>query len=81
LLATGCASATLIERKYERDIWELEKSLEIMEPEWDFFTTIQCSGFNTCVQGCSEEAIARLNPTFRRYLIIYFYRKYINVRI
>ncbi len=56
---------SIIERKYERDIRELGKSLEIMEPKWSFFATIQCSGCNTCVQGCSEEALARENESFR----------------
>lgn len=54
-----------IERKYETDIWELGKSLEIMEPKWGLFATIQCSGCNTCVQGCSEEALERENESFR----------------
>jgi ferredoxin len=56
---------SVIERKYERDIWELGKSLEIMEPKWGLVATIQCSGCNACVQGCSEEALARENESFR----------------
>jgi methylamine methyltransferase corrinoid protein reductive activase len=55
----------IIERKNERDIRELGKSLDITEPEWGFFATIFCSGCNTCVQGCSEEALARENESFK----------------
>lgn len=55
----------IVEKKYERDIRELGKSLAIMEPEWSLFATIQCSGCNTCVQGCSEEALSRENENFR----------------
>ncbi|WP_292389318.1 methylamine methyltransferase corrinoid protein reductive activase [Methanosarcina sp. UBA5] len=56
---------SIIERKCKRDIWKLGKSLEIMEPEWDFFATIKCSGCNTCVHECSEEALTRENESFR----------------
>jgi methylamine methyltransferase corrinoid activation protein len=55
----------IIEKKCERDILELGKSLEIIEPKWSFFTTIQCSGCDICVQGCSEEALAREKENFR----------------
>ena len=56
---------SIIERKHERDIWEVGKKLEIMEPKWCLFAIIQCSGCNICVQGCSEEALARENESFR----------------
>lgn len=55
----------IIERRYERDIWELGKSLEILEPKRSLSATIQCSGCNICVQGCSEEALSRENENFR----------------
>jgi methylamine methyltransferase corrinoid protein reductive activase len=55
----------IIERKYESDIWELGKSLETIEPKLDFFATFQCSGCDTCVHGCSEEALTRENESFR----------------
>jgi hypothetical protein len=36
-----------------------------MEPKLGFFATIQCSGCDTCVQGCPEEALSRENESFR----------------
>lgn len=56
---------SIIERKYERDIRELGKSLEIMEPKCGFIATIQCIGCDTCVKGCPEEALLRENERFR----------------
>ena len=56
---------SIIERRYERDIRELGKSLEIMEPKLGFFATIQCSGCDTCVQGCPKEALSREYERFR----------------
>ena len=41
----------IIEKRSERDIWELGKSLEILEPEWSLSATIECSGCDICVQG------------------------------
>lgn len=55
----------IIDRKYERDIRELGKSLEIMEPECSLFATIRCSGCETCVKGCPEAAISREKESFR----------------
>ena len=54
-----------MKKDHERDIWELGKSLEILEPEWSLSATIQCSGCNICVQGCPEEALSRENENFR----------------
>ncbi|WP_243684900.1 hypothetical protein [Methanosarcina barkeri] len=55
----------IIERKYERDIHELGKCLEIMESKLDFTATIKCSGCDTCVKGCPEEALSRECESFR----------------
>lgn len=55
----------IIERKYERDIRDLGKNLEIIEQKWGFFATIQCSGCDICVQGCPEKALSRENESFR----------------
>jgi len=56
---------SIIERKCERDIREPGKSLEIMESNWGFITTIQCSGCDTCVKGCPEEALSREYESFK----------------
>jgi methylamine methyltransferase corrinoid protein reductive activase len=56
---------SVIERKYERDIRELGKCLEIMESKLDFIATIKCSGCDTCVKGCPEEALSRECESFR----------------
>ena len=55
----------IIEKRSERDIWELGKSLEILEPEWSLSATIECSGCDICVQGCPEEALSRKKENFR----------------
>jgi len=56
---------SFIERKSERDIYELGKSLEITESKWDFTATIQCSGCDTCLKECPEEALSREHDNFR----------------
>lgn len=55
----------IVDRKYERDIRELGKSLDIMEPKCGFLANILCSGCDTCVNGCPEEALSRENESFR----------------
>jgi methylamine methyltransferase corrinoid protein reductive activase len=54
----------IIERKSETDICDLGKSLEIMESKWGFTATIQCSGCDTCVKECPEEALSREYESF-----------------
>lgn len=56
---------SIIERKSERDIYELGKSLEITESKWDFTATIQCSGCDACLKECPEEALSREHDNFR----------------
>lgn len=56
---------TVIERKYESDIHELGKCLEIVESKLDFIADIKCSGCDTCVKGCPEEALSREYENFR----------------
>jgi Uncharacterized metal-binding protein len=55
----------VIEKKYERDIHELGKCLEILESKLDFIANIQCSGCDVCVKECQEEALSRENESFR----------------
>lgn len=56
---------SIIERKYERDIRELGKSLEITESKWGFTATIQCGGCDTCLKECPEEALSREYENFK----------------
>lgn len=54
----------VVERKYESDIRELGKSIEIMEPSCFSTATIQCCNCNTCINGCPEKALSRENDIF-----------------